>query len=66
MFLFGCMLIANYPKIEKRERLLEKEIGDDYSWKDNSLRNASEDDLEIIRVAIEEHDDAELGRVWTA
>ena len=62
MFLFGCMLIANYPKIEKRAILLAKEIGDDYSWKDNSLRNAFEDDMEMIRVAIEEQDDAELGR----
>ena len=53
------MLIADYPKIEKRARLLENEIGVDYSWKDNSLRNASEDDLEMIRVAIEEQDDAE-------
>ena len=66
MFLFGCMLIANYPKIEKRARLLAKEIGDDYSWKDNSLRNTFEDDLEMIRVTIEEQDDAELGRDWTA
>ena len=62
MFLFGCMLIADYPKIEKRARLLAKEIGDDYSWKDNSLRNVSKYDLEIIRVAIEEQDDVELGR----
>ena len=62
MFLFGCMLIANYPKIEKRARLLAKEIGDDYSWKDNSLRNASEYYLEMTWVAIEEHDDAKLGR----
>ena len=60
------MLIANYPKIEKKEILLAKEIGDDYSWKDNSLRNASEDDLEMIQVAIEEQDDAELGWDWTA
>ena len=66
MFLFGCMLIADYSKIEKRARLLAKEISDDYSWKDNSLRNASEDDLEMIRVAIEEQDDAELGRDSTA
>ena len=58
MFLFGCMLIANYPKIEKRAILLAKEIGVDYSWKDNSLRNASEDVLEIIQVVIEEQDDA--------
>ena len=43
-----------------------KEIGVDYSWNDNSLRNASEDDMEMIRVAIEEQDDAELGRDWTA
>jgi len=42
------MLIVDYPKIEKRARLLAKEIGVDYSWKDNSLRNASEDDLEMI------------------
>ena len=62
MFLFGCMLIADYPKIEKREGLLTKEIGVAYSWKYNSLRNASKDDLEIIRVTIEEQDDVELGR----
>lgn len=57
---------ADYPKIEKRARLLAKEIGADYSWKENPLRNAAEDDLEMIRVAIEEQDDAELGRDWTA
>ena len=62
MFLIGFMLIANYPKIEKRARLLAKETGDDYSWKDNSLRNASEDDLEMIWVAIEEHNDTKLVR----
>jgi hypothetical protein len=42
------MLIASYPKIEKRARLLTKEIGVDYSWKDNPLRNATEDDPEMI------------------
>lgn len=57
---------ADYPKIEKRARLLAKEIGTDYSWKETPLRNAAEDDLEMIRVAIEEQDDAELGRDWTA
>lgn len=57
---------SDYPKIEKRARLLAKEIGADYSWKENPLRNAAEDDLEMIRVAIEEQDDAELGRDWTA
>ena len=41
MFLFGSMLIAYYPKIEKRARFFAKEIDYDYSWKDNSLRNAS-------------------------
>lgn len=57
---------ADYPKIEKRARLLAKEIGADYSWKETPLRNAAEDDLEMIQVAIEEQDDAELGRDWTA
>ena len=66
MFLFGCMLIADYPKIEKRARLLGNKIGVDYSWKDNSLRNASQDDMEMIRVAIEEQNDAELCRDWKA
>ena len=66
MFLFGCMLIVDYPKIEKRAIFIAKEIGADYSWKDNSLRNAFEDELEMIRVAIEEQDDVELGMDWTA
>lgn len=57
---------ADYPKIEKRARLLAKEIGAAYSWKENPLRIAAEDDLEMIQLAIEEQDDAELGRDWTA
>ena len=62
MFLFRCMLIVYYPKIKKRVIFLAKEIGVDYSWKDNSLRNAFEDDMEMILVAIEEQGDVELGR----
>ena len=45
--------------------MLAKEIGVDYSWNDNSLRNASEYDMEMIRVAIEEQDDTKLGMDWT-
>eukprot|EP01018_Ginkgo_biloba_P034449 Gb_39738 [translate_table: standard] len=57
---------SNYPKIEEQARLLAKEIGVDYSWKDNPLRNADEDDLAMIRMAIDEEEDAEFGRDWTA
>ncbi|KAH9324497.1 hypothetical protein KI387_004675 [Taxus chinensis] len=57
---------ANYVKIEEQAKFLAKEIGVYNSWKNIPLRNAVEDDLQMISVAIEEETDAELGRDWTA
>ncbi|XP_020592304.1 lysine-specific demethylase JMJ705-like [Phalaenopsis equestris] len=54
----NLMLLCHpeYPKIESEAKLLAEELGLHYQWKDVKYKDASQQDQEKIRIAIEDKD----------
>ncbi|XP_064942089.1 lysine-specific demethylase REF6-like isoform X2 [Musa acuminata AAA Group] len=55
----------DYPKIESEAKLLAKEQGIGYIWKNVKFREANEEDQERIRAAIEDEQVMPMNSDWT-
>ncbi|RWW07651.1 hypothetical protein GW17_00028956 [Ensete ventricosum] len=59
------MTYADYPKIESEAKLLAKEQGIGYIWKNVKFREANEEDQERTRAAIEDEQVMPMNSDWT-
>ncbi|KAG6475442.1 lysine-specific demethylase JMJ705-like [Zingiber officinale] len=54
-----------YPKIESEAKLLAKELGIDYVWKDVKFREADKEDQTKIKTALDDEEIMPLNSDWT-
>ncbi|XP_038971999.1 lysine-specific demethylase JMJ705-like [Phoenix dactylifera] len=54
----------DYPKIEAEAKLLAEELGIDYAWKDVHFKEATKEDQERIRAALEDEEAIPMNSDW--
>ncbi|KAG1363360.1 Lysine-specific demethylase REF6 [Cocos nucifera] len=54
----------DYPKIEGEAKLLAEELGIDYAWKDVHFKEATKEDQERIRAALEDEEAIPMNSDW--
>nr|XP_010927559.1 lysine-specific demethylase REF6 [Elaeis guineensis] len=54
----------DYPKIEAEAKLLAEELGIDYTWKDVHFKEATKEDQERIRAALEDEEAIPMNSDW--